>query len=292
MKTKADFLLVLLLLLFNGVAQAAEFKKEFDKSYTVKPDARLELKTSFSNTTIEHWEQNEISVHIEVIADASTQENADRIFNKMTVDLTGNSTMVSIHTDTGNQDGKDGKFEMRIIIKAPGSVELNLSNSFGNISLSDFTGKASIDLDYGNLSASALMHTSNEVLISFGTGNIERLGGGTVRCDFGSAFISELFQNAKLESDYGELQVKKVHASCTDLHLDAEFGNVSIHLDKGASFSIDASASMGDIKTSGAFQSENSSSGWGSSTLTGKIGTGHGKLVARSSFGNISISAD
>jgi hypothetical protein len=292
MAARVEFSVLLIFLACHSIIQAATFKKEFNKSYEVNANALLDLNSSHSNVTIEHWPNSEISIAIEVIATASTQEKAERIFNQMDIELTGNKSLVQIQIETGSQDGKDGKFEVKLILRVPNSTSLRLKNSFGDISLTEVNGKVVVDLLYGDLRANGIMHPLNEIIISFGTATIHRFGGGEVRCEFGNAVITELLHDATIETYFGELFVKKITPACEAISLDAEFGNITANLSGDSSLAIIASTWMGHIYPPTSISSEIIETNWESSSLATNTSAGKGRLTARSSFGNVRISAD
>src|ERR1700709_1080301 len=85
----SGFVIVALLSLpasgFANNGDGVEKKKTINKSYNVTSTDKLNIENSFGDVVIHTWDKNEIKVDIEIAANASTDERAQKILDEIAV---------------------------------------------------------------------------------------------------------------------------------------------------------------------------------------------------------------
>ncbi len=288
MKTILRFSTVLLFLL-PVCLFATDYKKEYSKSYEVSSNATLELDCSFASIEVKTVPGNKIDIHVEVNVDASSEEKAEKTFDRISVQLIGNSKKVTVKTELGKQNTKNESFDMTITISAPADIELVANTSFGTLELGKINGRSTVNHQYGEFNFSDAQSSDNDIKVSFGSAWIGNFGGGSLTTEFGEMNIDKISGDAVLKNSYGDLEIDQVSSTCKKLDVDTSFADTEINLDSSSSFSVNASSSFGDISLPKSIQVNREKKDWNSSSYEGVIGSGTGQLKVNCSFGDIKI---
>ena len=283
-------LLLISVVLFGFTVEAKEkYKKEFDKSYDVNSDVLFDMRANFADVNLESWDQNKIEIHVEVIVDAKSESDAEKTFDKIEVSMSGSSSKVSLKTEVdGKTDNND--WDMNISIKMPKSGQLDVNNSFGSLTINEILGRCDIEIGYGDLEVDNLPHKENDIKVSFGDGEIDRIGGGDIAVEFGDLEIDELSSSADITCSYGELEIDRVKSTCTELDIQNDFGSVSITLESGSNYEIEATSSFGDVSVPSSATITKEKSDFTSESIRANVGSGAGGTIdVHCSFGDVDI---
>src|ERR1700733_6637635 len=91
----------------NGNGDEVEKKKTISKSYTVTSGDKLNIENSFGNVVIHTWDKNEIKVDVEVAANASTEEKAQRMLDQIEVTENREGGNINFKTDVNDIHDND-----------------------------------------------------------------------------------------------------------------------------------------------------------------------------------------
>lgn len=270
-------LLILTLALFGFQSQASkeDYKKTISKSFDINPDATLLVKNKFGKIHCINWAENRISIDVEISIEASSQEKADKYFNKIEIKFEGSPSKVSAITNMEDNifNNNNGEMSVDYTIHMPASVNIDLNNKFGDIILETVKGNSNIDLGYGSINAKKLMGESNKINISFSEGfigyvknsdidlkyselkmdeamslkvdskfsefNLGTVDVLTMESGYDDDFIGEV-RNLDIESDFSDIEVRSVNESLTG---DIDYGELKVK-------TIDKNFKLIDIKNS------------------------------------------
>jgi hypothetical protein len=240
MKTMKSSLLIILLIASASLQVRAtdEFTKKISKSFDVNKDATLSVKNKFGKVHCENWDKNSISIEVTITVQASSQEKANKYFDKIKVDLTGNSSMVTAVTSIEDNLFDKGNNEMSIdyMISMPKTINLELTNKFGDIILAEVGGTATIDLGYGSIDAKRLSGSSTKLDIEFSDGYIGYINSSNIDLKYSDLKIDEATDMTG-ESKFSELEIGKIDVLTLETGYDDDFvGNVR-NIDIEADFS-------------------------------------------------------
>jgi len=209
MKTLYKMLPVLLLIfiLFPGRSSAHDdYTKVINKEYAVKSDAQVILENKFGQIHCNNWDKNMVSIEIRITVSASSQESANKMFNMVEIVSNGNPSLVEVRT-VFNKEGFSGNSKINVdyTVNMPATVNLNLTNKFGDVFLNELTGKGNFTIAYGNMEINKLQNTDNVIDIKFGKGNFQYITGAVVTVKYsdmkvdyaGSLFVDSKFSDFK-----------------------------------------------------------------------------------------------
>src|SRR5258707_12497803 len=72
-----------------------------NKHYDVTADDKLEIENQFGNVVVSTWDKNEITVDIEIVVNASSDERAKEIMDEIDVRDYNSSHIISFKTKVG-----------------------------------------------------------------------------------------------------------------------------------------------------------------------------------------------
>jgi len=280
---------IILAFLFAGISasvygQTAE--KEIAESYSISKGFTLGVDNSYGEINIVNWDKNELSVVVTIKTEASRQEWADKLLDDVNIEIDEGSENVFFETEIDKKN-MNGKNKIRVIydIKTPSYMNVDLKQTYGNVYIQDITGKANLEIQYGDLTANFLEVESagewNSLELKYGNATIEYLGKLLAEVRYSGLNVSEAKELSlessysklnlgeinkaeieskydkvaidrlngllEIESGYTQLSIGKISANFTGIYAEMTYGNLKGGLEAGTSFEIDAETSYGSI---------------------------------------------
>ena len=240
MKTiKLSGLIILVMALSANVfASREEFKKTVSKSFEVNKDATLHVKNKFGKINCENWDKNSVSITVEISVEASSQEKANKIFDKITIDFSGSNSRVSAVTNTDDNLFNNNNDEISIdyTISMPSSMNIELDHKFGDILLQEVNGSSLIDLSYGSIKAKRLTNDNNNLEIKFSEAYIGYIKNAELELKYSELEIDEAV-SMSAESKFSEFKISKIEVLTLESGYDDDFIGSIRDLDVEAGFS-------------------------------------------------------
>ena len=190
-------------------ANQSGITKEITKNYTISPDANVTLKNSFGSIQCETWDKNEISIKIVMTVETDSQEKADEVFEKIDFVINGSDSAVTARTRLGKGFSVRGKFSINYTVNMPASVNLNLSNEFGDVVIGELTGRSKLSIEYGNAVIKKLDDGDNLLEVKFGSLRVCSLKGAVINMDYSKLTI-DYAGSIRLKSKYSDLSLEEV----------------------------------------------------------------------------------
>ncbi|MFC2107600.1 hypothetical protein ACFLRY_04635 [Bacteroidota bacterium] len=224
MKKLLTFSLALMLsTLFATNIYADEFKKNYQEKYDINPDALLKTDTRYGDVVIKNWSENAISIKVTITVNKSSQSKADDFFEKVDINLKGNSTLVSAVTEISNLKGNN-EFSIDYEIYAPKTISLDLNHKYGSVELDDIEGKIDLSIKYGDFVAQKLLNPHcNFNLAYVDQLNIDELESANMNISYSEIDISKAAK-LTIDSKYNEIDIDEV----TVLMIDSDYDELSI----------------------------------------------------------------
>ena len=229
---------VFLILSLNVTAKSDEFTKRISKSFEVDKDATLELKNKFGKIHCSNWDKNSISIEVEITVDASSQERANKYFDRIDVDITGDRNKVSAITNFENKvfNSNGNDISIDFMISMPEAVNLEVNHKFGDLIIENVSGNSSIDLGYGNFDIRKLEGNSNMLDIQFSEGKIVFIKNADLQLKYSELNIDEAI-SLNAETNFSELEIGKVDVLTLESGYDDGYIGFVRDLDIEAGFS-------------------------------------------------------
>ena len=210
---------ILLIPWFSVIAQ--DFSKTYDKKFDVDKGAVLVIKNKFGDVKCVNWEESSVSIVVTVEVDASSQEKANRVFDKIQVELSGDRTRVEGITDVGSISNAD--FSVNYDIKMPRWINIDINNQFGDIYVDEIDGTSRIKLEYGAMEAIAFNGLQTDLMVKFSDAEIGFIKDGELNIEY-SEWESKGSENFRVFSSFSEVTLDKV----AKLNLDSQYDEISV----------------------------------------------------------------
>lgn len=238
-KSRPLALLAMLLFVSTAIGWAAKpesvKKKEISKSFDVSLSDLLMTDNRYGNTTITHWNKNEVEIRVVIEAKAEKEEYAQELIDRVKIDITKNGNTVSAITSLKQQNwngngNRNQRFTINYFISMPSKLAINLTQKYGNINLpNNNEGKSTIQVKYGNLNAGSFTQPLN---LESKYGNVDIANVVKANLDLGYCGNVTIGNAETLNADnkYSNMTVR----NCKQINLENKYGNIKIEsLNKG-----------------------------------------------------------
>jgi hypothetical protein len=207
MKTLYRMLPVLIFIFMLSPSKSSahdDYTKIIKKEYAVDPNAQLLLDNKFGQIHCNNWDKNLVSVEVRITVTASSLEKATKLLDLVNIVSEGTPSSVQVRT-VFDKEGFSGNSKVSVdyTVNMPATVNLNLTNKFGDVFLNDLSGKGNLNVAYGNIEVNKLLNSDNVIDIKFGKGDIQYITGAMVslrysdmKVDYaGSLYVDSKFSN-------------------------------------------------------------------------------------------------
>lgn len=225
------FCFSLLLLAFKQVsADEGEFSKKFHYEFATDANSIFDVNNRYGNINIQTWDQNKIVIDVVILADVSSQERANDIFNRISIDFSKDGQTCKAVTNINGSS--KGKFTINYEVKMPKSIALNLENKFGNVNAGTFFGKSNFTVKYGDLFLEKIADNEQQprstVTLAYSKGSRVKFC-NWLRIDLSySTLTVEKGNTVMAITKYSNLNCGEVHNVITDSKYDSyNLGKVS-----------------------------------------------------------------
>jgi hypothetical protein len=226
LKSINGLFILIALLLQTGLANADEVERTLaQKKFDVNKNALLSVEHKFGKLKCTNWDQEAISVKVTALVRATNTEKANKLLDKISIEMDGNRNEVSVESDFNEKLFKGNKNELTIDIEImiPESVRLDIDHQFGNAYIEKVSGESNITIQYGSIEINALSSENNDVEVSFSEARIDYLGSADLDISYSTATIGEALE-LNIDSDYSTVSISSVQ----QLEIENEGGNVTV----------------------------------------------------------------
>lgn len=286
---------LLLLLILAGTSLSAKntlenFERRFDETQEVNDGALFEISSSFSDIEYQTWNKNQIKASVILSVDCKNEKDAERFFDKVEFSFDGSSSRVKLKTKwEGNwNSSRDGDFDIKVIVFAPASVQLDMEHSFGGCSINEIKN-AKIESEYGSLTIGECMGDGNEIEVNFGTVSIGAFGGGELDVEYGEANVGSVIGSSEFSVSFSSAELGIEQMSPGSIILNCSYSDCTLRAEKGQSIYLQYEGSFSDISTPSWLKEVSKTKEMFSEEIEASNGNGDLKLLVSNSFGDIKI---
>jgi len=284
MKTALKITIIILLAtLVVGLkgANINEYTRVINKEFNVNSDAQLTVSNKFGSIHCTNWDKNVVAFEVKVIVEAANDNMAAKILEKINVNFTGTPSLVEALTmiEEMHNSGKS-RFQVDFNISLPSSLSIDLTNKFGDIYVNEASGKARINLSYGNLDVNKLDNSDNLIELKFcSSAKVRSIKGAVVNLKYSTLDI-DYAGSLRLDSKYSNLNANKIVA----LNVSFEGGEVDV---KNSS-SVESRSKFSDIDIDRVEQSLNLDIQYGSCSVK-DIGSGFTSISIKNKYADVHV---
>ncbi|MCC9137199.1 hypothetical protein ACFSKU_04310 [Pontibacter silvestris] len=246
----------------------SEKRKSFDKTYKVSNSELLNIENKFGKIHVNTWNRKEVQVRIDIVARASSEQNAQKILDGITISESRDSKMISLRTEMESirtSGNSNRSFEINYTVFMPEENPVALKNSFGEVYLADLKGKADITVKYGSLKTNNLSNSSNNIRVAFGSGSCGFINHGNIdvaysdfsvdgtnglqgSSKFSDLIIGSLGEVLTMDVKYGSFKVDNISRNVRSINVASGFSPVSLGFADNSAFDFDVNVQFADFK--------------------------------------------
>jgi len=210
-KSKSLLLSTLLFIAVGFSLSAQDARKNYSETYDVSKGITLDANTRYSDVELLTWEKDVVDILVEVEVEASSNSKAEDALRKLDVRIGKSGNTISLETKMEGNWSRNVKVEIKVTIKAPAYINLNMKNSYGDLFIQEVTGLALLDLKYSNLKAGILSRGNekpyNQIELAYSNAEIDEAGWVEVELAYSDMEINSskmLFVESKYSKLLGE----------------------------------------------------------------------------------------
>lgn len=234
----------------------AKKQKKYSKSYSISSKDHISLENQFGEMRIATWDKNEVKVDITITTQASTEEEATAILDRISIEDEQSSGNVSFKTHFSNQsvnrsnkNKKNQNQSMKVdyLVYLPIGNPLEVSNKFGPTYLSDYNGPLTITSSFGSLEAGKLANVK-KLLVEFGKSDIEAIHNGDIAIKFSQASVGTLSGDIDAKFEFcNDVLKATVDRNIKSLTIKNSYSKLDLDLPKDLSANISITSSYSDF---------------------------------------------
>ena len=272
--------------------------QNIEKKFSVQPDGDLVIDADEGDVTVTGTDVSEVSI---VVTMSGDKERLDKYH--VSFEQTGNTVHIEARENRNHfRFFENGSLSVRYEIRVPKKFNLDLQTAGGDLVVNSLEGKVTGttsggNLDIGSLIGTVKMETSGgDVDIKNCQGELSlTTSGGEI---YGESVSGDLYAetsggnikfknvDAKLRTETSGGNIEISATSNKGIYAETSGGNVRIRLPRSIAAEVDASTSGGDCDCDLQFSGKIKNG-----DMYGKINGGGNMIKARTSGGNITISA-
>lgn len=220
---KYSLFALLLISFLPQIAAQVELNKRVEQEFKVNARKLLDLKSSFGKIHVNNWDKNEFKVVVDIRAKSSTEAKAQKLLDRININIVENSTAVMFQTifDGGTSKGNE-EFEVVYTVHMPSINPLKVKHSFGDVFLDNRVGLTQTDVSYGALKAKTLGENTT-LKISFGSADINEIVSGNLNSGYSKIYIDRA-GSLDVEQQFSQLEI----ISIANITIESKYGDVKL----------------------------------------------------------------
>jgi hypothetical protein len=278
-----------------------EKKKTYSKTYPVSSNEKVSFENQFGELKINTWDKNEVKVDVTITVEAGTDEKAQRIMDRISIQDGKGDKGVWFKTKMDNNDNKEKwdkgekqRFSIDYVVNMPARNPLYAENSFGSLIIGDYPGESSIISKFGSLTAGKLTNIK-KLNVEFGKANIAGISNGDIVIKFSSADIASLDGTINANFEYCGATRLKVDNDVKSLTVKNSFSHLYLDLSTNLSANFDINCHFGDVSNKSNFSVKEQGDDDDrrgpnfDKKFSGKAGSGNIPVKVKSDFGEVTL---
>ena len=280
--------------------------KLINRSYTVTADDKLQIDNQFGDVTVTTWDQNKITVDIEIGARARTEEKAQDILNQIDIRENNIDHLYSFKTKVGeihsqngghhdgNSGGDNRTFYIDYVIHMPAANPLDVHNDFGHTEIPNYKGQINLTSKYGSLVAGNLASVGN-IDVEFGRATIGDITNGKVVFQYNSSSrIGKVNGSVRIISEFSS-RVQINVGDVKDLTINESYSGIRMVVDKNVSAQINIHTNFGEFRNESEFTIKEQHEGEDDPgpkfdrDYSGTMNDGKAQIKVKSEFGSLRL---
>ncbi|KPL15865.1 MAG: hypothetical protein AMS26_06465 [Bacteroides sp. SM23_62] len=198
-------------------AQTYTDRQKIVRSFPANAETRLDVTNKYGTVHVVPWKKDSVHIEIDLFIKSSSTSKLEKLKKSVDFEFTDTKYYIIARTDFGGRGGSffsdlkeiiPSKNQVKIdyTVHVPPSLNITISNKYGDIYIDDMKGSVSVNLSNGDIKANSLKGESN------------------ISLNFGNGIINEL-NNAKLNIAYADIEIQKAK----QLNIESKSSKIRIY---------------------------------------------------------------
>lgn len=241
LKSIAAVVIVLFVALPIFAKSSQSYTRTYHEQFAVNPDVLFNISNKYGFVKIVTSNSNEVVIDVKVSVDAASQDKANRLLDRISISIMGNTQEVSAITEIENNSNFK-ELSIDYTISMPVTGQIDATNKFGDFYLNELNGTAKVYVGYGAVEIGDLNSQDNTVTVKYGSGKVNYANYLTALCKYSKIRVDRA-KLLDLNSQYGQLDIGEVGR----LILKSAYEDIEI----GTLVEFEANIRFGDVEIDG-----------------------------------------
>lgn len=271
---KAKLCLLALSCFLISINHAQETDNRTERFNFSKVD-KLKIDNSFGDISVQTYGGQMIDILVEITLTTKNQKDLEKNFDNIKIRTTETKELITVVTENkmnGNNSVKS--FRIDYTVKLPAGMALEIENRFGDVTVSNTSGKINLDVQHGSCFVTQATARGNQAKVQFGDLKIDYADGNIIHVQHGDLRVTDL-KNSKINVQFGDSKIEKVTGTgdfdiqhgdlrinylqngLTNLQIVSQFSDVKLGNILGSSYVIDLEGSFADFSWDGVLNTSN-----------------------------------
>jgi len=266
MKTKLYLIALSCFLISITYAQEDNFRTQ---RFNFSKVEKLKIDNSFGDVSVQTYGGQMIDILVKITITTKNQKDPEKNFDNIKIRTTETKELITVVTENkmnGNNSVKS--FRIDYTVKLPAGVALEIENRFGDVTVSNTSGKINLDVQHGDCFVTQATAKGNQAKVQFGDLKIDYADGNIINVQHGDLRVTDLknskinvqFGDSKIEKitgtgdfdiQHGDLRIDNLQNGLTNLQIVSQFSDVKLGNILGSSYIIDLEGSFTDFSWDG-----------------------------------------
>jgi len=165
----------------NKTCSKREFSKTINKQFPTTVDGTVKISNRHGKVEIKTWDNNEVKIEVVIKVDAHSEDRANDVFDRITIDFNSSRNFVSAATEIASKSGwgswwgggSNDSYKINYQVYMPETNKLDLFNKYGDSYVAALKGRVNLEIKYGNIQVDQV---DNDVDLMLGYGNASITG--------------------------------------------------------------------------------------------------------------------
>jgi hypothetical protein len=227
MKTYTFKMILLVgILFFCQMMVKAEDVKKLHKSWPVNRVTSLSVENKFGNINFLNSRDDSVTIDVSIETEDDNYRNNSRIANMIDFEFSFEEGEIKAHTIFDNDFKTNKDFTINYVINIPVNKNLNVSNKFGNVTLTDLKANGKFEISYGNIFGNSMIAPFGSVFqldLKYGNATFETINRLNAKISYSKLRTTKL-ETGELDTKYSSINFD----NCKTLNSNSQYDNFII----------------------------------------------------------------
>jgi hypothetical protein len=204
-----------------------EYTKTIKKEFDINATGTTYLINKYGKTDVKIWDKNRVKISVTIVVNASTEASAQTVFDRIKINFSNAADYAKAETSIEstsrgwfNSFTNNGKSDYRINYEVymPATCNLNVNQKYGDLYAAAITGKADVEVKYGNFKLEEVGDDS-KIVLAYGHGAVVKGKDLNLDISYGELNVGES-ANLTLDSHYSTFNLDKIGSVSGDTKYD------------------------------------------------------------------------